>query len=182
MTMANLKTLRETYQLKIQLDYIQPPIWRTVLVPSTIGLKQLNSVLLSVMGWNGYHMSEFGWNGQRFGEIFDDLPTGCDDWSRYRLDDLLISRGEQCRFTYDFGDGWDHAILLEDILPLSKDQKLPVCLSGARACPPEDIGGFPGYEMFLEAIADPKHSEYEHYMRWLEGDAFDPEFFEVPRL
>ena len=54
--------------------------------------------------------------------------------------------------------------------------KYPLCLEGARSCPPEDVGGIGGYEDFLEALADPKHECHEEFMEW--GGNFDAEKFD----
>jgi len=80
-------------------------------------------------------------------------------------------------YEYDFGDGWTHNIVLEDILEKVKNTFYPVCIDGKRACPPEDCGGFPGYMNLLEVISDPKHEEYEDIVEWL-GEEFDPEEFD----
>jgi hypothetical protein len=94
-----------------------------------------------------------------------------------------IVTGEKFTFTYeyDFGDDWLHAILIEKILPPAPDQKLPVCIKGKRACPPEDVGGIWGYELFLEAIADPEHEEHDSYLVWVGGE-FDPEAFDLDAI
>ena len=85
--------------------------------------------------------------------------------------------GYQMLYEYDFGDGWEHVVLVEKILPMTPDAKLPVCIKGKRACPPEDVGGVWGYEQLLEAIKDPNHPEHEMYTEWIDGD-FDSEVFD----
>ncbi|MBI3554008.1 MAG: plasmid pRiA4b ORF-3 family protein [Elusimicrobia bacterium] len=85
------------------------------------------------------------------------------------------------RYEYDFGDGWTHTILVEKTLPPDDPKKYPLCLEGARACPPEDCGGVPGYEETLEIIADPKHPEHEERLEWL-GEPYDPEAFDLATL
>ena len=81
-------------------------------------------------------------------------------------------------YEYDFGDSWEHKILLEKIFPFDNKMALPVCIKGKRACPPEDCGGIWGYEEFLKTISDPKHPEYEDMLEWLGGE-FDPEEFDL---
>jgi hypothetical protein len=56
--------------------------------------------------------------------------------------------------------------------------KFAVCLDGQNACPPEDVGGAPGYAYFLEAIADPSHEEHDSYLEWV-GGFFDPAEFDL---
>jgi hypothetical protein len=84
-------------------------------------------------------------------------------------------------YEYDFGDSWEHKILLEKILPFDTKTALPVCIKGKRACPPEDCGGIWGYEELLEAISNPKHPDHENMLEWLGGE-FDPEEFDLEEI
>jgi hypothetical protein len=84
-------------------------------------------------------------------------------------------------YEYDFGDGWEHSIVLEKNFPADPKARYPICLRGARACPPEDCGGVPGYENLLAAICDPAHTDRKDILEWL-GDAFDPEEFELEEV
>ena len=84
----------------------------------------------------------------------------------------------RCQYLYDFGDSWEHILLLEKILSAKLGIHYPFCLKGKRARPPEDVGGVWGYEDFLEAINNPKHEEHEMYIEWI-GDEFDPEEFDI---
>ncbi len=81
-------------------------------------------------------------------------------------------------YKYDFGDSWRHAVRVEEVLAGDPKQRYPRCIGGARACPPEDVGGTPGYARFLRAIGDPRHPERQEYLRWL-GGRFDPEAFDA---
>ena len=85
-------------------------------------------------------------------------------------------------YEYDFGDSWEHLVVVEKVLtPEESPAHLPVCLAGARACPPEDCGGVPGYERFLEALRDPTHEEHQAMLTWV-GGSFDPEAFNLGRV
>lgn len=85
------------------------------------------------------------------------------------------------RYEYDFGDSWEHEMLLEKILPAEPDVFYPRCLKGKRACPPEDCGGIWGYAELLEELRDEAHSEHETYLEWL-GDDLDPEAFDLDEI
>jgi Plasmid pRiA4b ORF-3-like protein len=99
---------------------------------------------------------------------------------------ILIARhfphpGTTVQYEYDFGDGWEHELTLEAILPRPAGQKYPLCVDGARACPPEDCGGVYGYEDLLTVIQDPAHEEYGSTLEWL-GGRFDPDRFDPKRV
>ncbi|MCG6969283.1 MAG: plasmid pRiA4b ORF-3 family protein [Gammaproteobacteria bacterium] len=172
------RSLRSIYQLKITLKYAEPPIWRRLLITSTDNLEDVHIAIQIVMGWTNSHMHEFAKGGDRYGVPDADFPSDVRDESEYRLDQVLKKEKDRLNYEYDFGDGWEHEVLLEKILPFEPGTVLPVCLKGGRACPPEDVGGIPGYEMFLETISDPSHPEYEELLEWCGGE-FDPEHFDL---
>jgi hypothetical protein len=91
--------------------------------------------------------------------------------------------GEKFKFVYeyDFGDSWEHVLLVEKVLPPEPGQRYPVCIKGRRACPPEDVGGIWGYAYFLEAIQNPDHPEREDYLEWIGGE-FDPQAFDLEEV
>ena len=80
-----------------------------------------------------------------------------------------------------FGDGWEHQIEVEKVLPAEPGKRYPLGLAGKRACPPEDCGGMPGYEHLLEVLRDPKNEEYEEMREWIQED-FDPEAFDLDEI
>ncbi|MCS5422514.1 MULTISPECIES: plasmid pRiA4b ORF-3 family protein [Psychrilyobacter] len=173
---------KSIYQLKIELKGAKPPIWRRVLVPSNIRLDKLHEVIQESMGWFNYHLHHF-YDGKKYYQI----PLEEDDgfWGdsslderKYKLYQLLKKEKQKLTYEYDFGDGWEHKIILEKILPFDSEMKLPVCIKGKRACPPEDCGGIWGYEHLLEIISDPTHEEYKEMTEWL-GREFDPTNFDL---
>ncbi len=175
------KPLRSIYQLKVTLKYSSSPIWRRLQVASTDSLEDVHIALQIVMGWTNSHLHQFVKDRVCYGIPDEDFPSDMLDETDYRLDQLLKKEKDALIYEYDFGDGWMHDVVLEKILPFKTDVKLPVCLKGSRACPPEDVGGVPGYEMFLEAIANPSHPEYEDMLEWI-GGGFDPEDFELAEV
>jgi len=170
------------YQLRIELLDVEPTIWRRILVPAAIKLNKLHVVLLWTMGWAGGHLHEFIIGHDHYGEPdphFDSTP-------RLQRDDratLATALGARKYFTYlyDYGDGWGHRVTIEQMLPPDSALKLPLCLEGANACPPEDVGGPPGYADFLEAINDPTHEEHKTLLEWC-GRSFDPSAFRLERI
>ncbi len=167
-----------TYQLKITLKYVRPPIWRRVQVSSDITLARLHRIVQAAMGWYDSHLHQF-----IVGETYYGVPSREDlsevkDEKEVRLDQILPRPGRKMVYEYDFGDGWEHAIVLEKVLTLDSKTRYPLCLDGARACPPEDCGGVPGYADFLQAIRSPDHEDHEEMLEWIGGE-FDPEEFDL---
>ena len=90
----------------------------------------------------------------------------------------MKSEKDSVKYEYDFGDGWEHKIVLEKILPIENEKFSPRCIKGKRACPPEDCGGIWGYQELLDILKEPDHPEYEDMLEWLGGE-FDSEAFDI---
>jgi hypothetical protein len=168
------------YQMKLWLCDIEPPIWRRLEVPGEITLPRLHHVIQVAMGWEDYHLHEFRAGDQRY-EIPDPESLGDGvpslDERRVKLNSIVQQVGTEFSYLYDFGDGWEHLLRLEAILPGNTGFQYPRCLDGARSGPPEDVGGGPGYEEYLEALADPDHERHEELLGW--RGPFDPEKFDL---
>jgi hypothetical protein len=136
------------------------------------------------MGWEDSHMHQFKvgktYYGTLYPDDFDDV-TMTKDEKTVAVSEVMAKPKAKMVYEYDFGDSWEHEILLEKILPPEPGVKYPVCLDGKRACPPEDCGGTWGYADLLEAIQDPKHPEHEDRLEWI-GGSFDPEAFDVGKV
>lgn len=169
------------YQLKVRLERCKPPVWRKILVPDDITLQKLHQILQIVMGWTNSHLHQFEKNGVYYGEPSPENDFKQVDERKVRLNKLLVKPKDLIRYEYDFGDSWEHSVVLEKILELSPDMTVPICLDGKNACPPEDCGGVWGYATMLEAIANPKHPEHEDYIDWL-GEEFNPEAFYMDEI
>jgi hypothetical protein len=167
------------HRLKITLEGIRPAVWRRLLIPSEYTLAQVHEALLTGMGWSGYHLYAFRIDRTSYLEIDDDWPDDSVDPASVRLGDLVGS-GDRFTFEYDFGDGWEHLILVEEVLPAAGRSR-PVCLGGRRACPPEDVGGPEGYADFLDAIADANHERHVELLEWI-GGSFEPEVFDAAEV
>ena len=167
------------HQLKTTLLGIKPPIWRQIQVPSTILLCCLHDALQAVIGWTDSHLHQFEKDGKYWGvpEPYDELDDiEIIDESRVPVGRVLKTEGDSLLYVYDFGDNWQHKVVLEKILPATAVRSRPTCLGGERHCPPEDVGGVTGYESFLDAIFDPAHEEYESYLTWVGGSLQAEEF------
>lgn len=169
------------YQLKITLKNIRPPIWRRIQVNGDITLFKLHRIIQAVMGWYDYHLHRFEIYGIEYGVPTPDDFYPVKNEKRVKLSKLVTEENDRFLYEYDYGDSWEHEILVEKILPAEKGMYYPVCIKGKRACPPEDVGGAWGYADFLEAIRDPDHPEHEDYANWLEED-FDPEEFDLEEI
>jgi hypothetical protein len=170
----------QSYQIKVTLRGAQPPIWRRILVPGNTTLLKLHDILQIVMGWENAHLHMFKIPGLVYedlmNDVYGDISTA--DEANCKLSQLIHSAGQRFSYEYDFGDGWEHRLVIEKILSGQERLRYPICLKGKRACPPEDVGGVWGYENFLKAIHDPKHEEHEDYLNWIGGE-FDPETFNM---
>ena len=173
----------QIYQIKVTLDNTHKPIWRRILVPGNTTLLKLHDILQIVMGWEDYHLHMFTFEGQIYGDPADDEygDLGTVNEANYTLSRVIEREGQRFRYEYDFGDSWDHTLLVEKILLPQEGVHYPLCLKGMRSCPPEDVGGVGGYEHFLEAIRDPNHDEHEEYLTWVGGE-FDPKAFALDEI
>ena len=166
------------YLLKIQLLDIEPAIWRRFVVPANITLDRLHDVIQIVMGWTDSHLHEFTIGKKRYTEYPESKEDGLIS-GRYRLGDLIKQKGRTFHYLYDFGDGWEHELVLEESRYFNPQLRTELaCLEGERACPPENVGGVPGYFEFRAALKDPSHAEHDTYMEWSGGN-WDSESFDA---
>jgi hypothetical protein len=170
-------SLQSVLRLRIQLEGVTPLIWRVVLVPGSVSVGKLSSMLCAAMGWTDSHLHAI-----RVAERY--YTTVSEDSEEDEIDEdeatVLAALGEKRRFSYDydFGDGWEHQVVVEELTWSPSRLRFAVCLEGQNACPPEDVGGPSGYESFLEAITNPDHEERDSYLKWV-GGSFDPSAFDL---
>jgi hypothetical protein len=170
-----------SYQLYIQLKDATPKIWRRFLVPSDVLLSDLHLIIQTVMGWTNSHLHHFIKNRTFYeppaeDDFWDSTGT---DYTGMKLNALLEEKGDQIGYEYDFGDGWDHNIVLEKIIDEVVDY--PICIDGAMSCPPEDCGGVGGYEFLKEVLNDPDHPEYDFYAD-MYGETIDATSFYIGEI
>lgn len=171
-------------QLRVELLGVKPLVWRRILVPETVTLAKLHLILQWTMGWTDSHLHEYEIAHRRYGLPDDDDWPGAEpvaDERRVRLESFIEAGVRRFTYQYDFGDSWEHVIKVEDLVPPKADTPPVVCLAGANACPPEDVGGYPGYAEFLGVLADPSHEDHAHMLRWA-GGAFDPTAFNLDEI
>jgi len=170
------------YQVKVTLQHLRPPVWRRLLVPPDIPLSEFHVVLQIAMGWDDQHLHGFRIRTkrpqrQRRSWVYLEPQ----DEGMIRLCDVLQREKDAIFYEYDFGDGWEHRIVLEKILPPDPGRAVPVCIKGKRPCPPEDCGGVWRYADLVEAYHDPDRPAHEDAVDWL-GPDWDPEAFDLEEV
>lgn len=167
--------------LKLTIRGIEPAIWRRLEVPASITLQKLHMVFQDAFGWTNSHLHSFYIGDNEYG--YEDELGELDiiDERNIKLCKLLKVNTPGFWYLYDFGDHWLHDVQIEYILPVHKDRQRPICIAGARKCPPEDCGGTSGYERMLDVIRDPSDSEYKSMLEWL-GGRYDPEEFAITAI
>lgn len=168
------------YQLRIELQHIEPLIWRRVLGPADVTLAKLHLILQGAMGWHGGHLHEYEIARRRYGVPDEDWPSTKPviDERQVRLQALVEEGSRRFTYLYDFGDHWEHSVTVESSVAPSSDDARIRCIGGENACPPEDAGGPPGYFELLAALKDPAHQEHASMLKWV-GGSFDPAAFVI---
>lgn len=158
-------------------DVADPPVWRRVIIPAAYSLDRVHRVVQAAMGWEDCHLHRFRIGTVSYGPA--DLWDGADhaDEARYRLADLPEA-AERIDYEYDFGDSWEHELVIEARLAADDSMVYPACVAGEGACPPEDCGGSPGFAEFKELLAGPPGAEREEMLNWAGGD-YDPIRFDL---
>jgi hypothetical protein len=177
--------VKEVTQFRIELLGIEPPIWRRIQVPSDYSFWDLHVAIQDSMGWLDCHLHQFKIVG--FDSIIGipdedniDLEETLPGWE-LKIEDFLNESALLASYEYDFGDSWMHEVRFEGFHPAEEGISYPVCLNGARRCPPEDCGGIYGYEDFLRIIGDPADPEHKDMLVWA-GGSFDPEDFDPANI
>ena len=172
----------DVVELKVTLEGVEPKVKRTLWVPLDIRLDHLHSVLQAALGWDNDHLYMFQVGQTTWGEADpewdgDDIPE-----DKTSLIEMLEDTGVRSfKYLYDFGDGWEHKIRIGKVANAVQGQLYPQVTSIEGRCPPEDIGGPPGYAYFLEVMADKQHPEYDEMME-IHGEPFDPNDIEADQI
>jgi len=173
----------DVFQFKITLLDVKPPVWRRIQVPDCT-LDVFHLYIQAAFGWWNSHLHQFEIGGVMYGppepgDMGFDLET--EDETGVVLSELLPKSRTRVRwvYEYDFGDGWRHEVLFEGSPPFDAKLNYPLCVEGAMACPPEDVGGPWGYGDYLDAIADPKNERHNELLEW--SGPFDPKAFDAAK-
>ena len=171
-------------QIKIKLLGVsKPPVWRRLQLPADTRLDHLHDIIIAAFGWENYHMHVFTSGPEEFGEPNPEL--GFNDERRVSLGQLIGGIGDRLRYTYDFGDNWEHEIVVEDLLDADPDTHYPALVATKGACPPEDCGGPWGYADLKAILADPSDEQHQEMLDWLgldSGSAFDPNAVTIDQI
>ena len=172
------------YCFKITLEDTRPPIWRRI-ETKDVTLEKVHELIQTAMGWTNSHLHQFEIGDTRYSDprfmedAFDDF--GAVSYAGLRISDLVSQYGNklQIDYEYDFGDGWQHSIVLERVTQTEQGARYPRCIDGDRACPPEDVGGVWSFADYVEAIANPGHDQHEELLEW--NGPFDPAEFDAKK-
>jgi hypothetical protein len=171
------KAIDAAYQLKITLRGSKPPIWRRFVVPGTIRLNELHQVIQAVMGWYDCHLHCFEIDAEQYVAHHPDFDSDGLNEREHRLCDLITEPKTRFTYEYDFGDGWEHTLTVEKIIPNTENPQMMVCLAGRGRCPLEDCGGIWGWHRLLGVLNNPKHEEHDDMLEWA-GGMIDPTEFD----
>jgi len=144
-------------------------------------LTRLHQAIQIAFGWQDYHLHAFHIHGEDYAPPDRENGPGTNS-EKVALNKLGFRLKTKIKYRYDFGDCWDHQILVEGHLLLEEPASVPVCLGGQRACPPEDCGGTPGYQEMLDAFQDPEHPSHDEFKQWLGVDVWDAEAFHLDQV
>ena len=176
----------DVIDLKVTLNRVEPKVTRHLLVPLTLRLDRLHLTIQAVMGWTNSHLYMFEARGVTWSDPVDDeysvysedLPA-----ADTRIVDVLQDTGvKTLNYIYDFGDNWEHKLKFGRIRPGAFDTYYPVLLNAENCCPPEDVGGVPGYQLFLDVLSDPDHDERKEMLEWSGDPDFDSSACDIVQL
>jgi hypothetical protein len=172
---------REVIQLKVTLAEIEPPVWRRLRIPMDYTLARLHRVIQAAFGWEDSHLHCFRIHGEDYAPVDQENEPGTRD-EKVPLKRVGLRLKTKIRYEYDFGDSWEHLILVEGLLLLEEPAGVPACIGGQRACPPEDCGGAGGYQEMLNALWNPKDPRGEEFRLWLGTGTWNAEAFDLERV
>ena len=172
----NFRMIEPVARVHIKLRKVRPTVWRRVDVPLSYTLAELHEIIQVTMGWRNSHLHEFAIGERVYAALDPDRDFGghdVHDASSVGLKTVIERGHRRFDYLYDFGDGWEHDVSVEDVREGAADVDYPALVGGARRCPPENVGGPPGLGRFLKAVLDPAHQEHREMIEWY-GKPYDP--------
>jgi hypothetical protein len=172
---------------EIILKYTTPPVWRIIEIKNNMTLHDLHKTIQLAMQWKNSHLYSFTResNGHTIEYILPEYNSFEDKLvnnpKNYKLKDVFFQTGEKLEYLYDFGDNWEHEVIFKGRKEAYYMEDYPLIATGARACPPEDIGGIPGYRELLSAVAKKDKKKLAGFEEWL-GYRYDPDKFSFSRF
>jgi hypothetical protein len=166
--------------IRVTLLDLDPAPWREFEVSPAITLKGLHDTIQAAFLWQDSHLWQFEVGDRVYGPEADNFLG----MRTYKAGNMKLAQVRDAGFTellytYDMGDNWEHRV--QQLETRDSDTSLPHFVAGKWRCPPEDIGGFPGFEMFLEAITDPSHPEHAELLDW-HGGPFEHTEIAAPEI
>jgi Plasmid pRiA4b ORF-3-like protein len=165
-------------QMRVTLVSVDdPPVWRQMVIPAGYTLDRVHDAIQVTMGWQDSHLHVFRVAGREYGpaSLDDELETL--DEKQFRIGDLMEA-SDLATYEYDFGDGWEHELVVEASAVADAATVYPACIGGEGACPPEDCGGPGGFADLKELLAGPPSPEREEMRVWA-GEDYDPAHFDL---
>jgi hypothetical protein len=172
---------REVLQLKVTLAEIEPPVWRRLRIPMDYTLARLHKVIQAAFGWTDSHLHRFRIHGEDYAPVDLENEPGTRD-EKVSLKQVGLRLKTKIRYDYDFGDSWEHQILVEGLLLLEEPAEVPACIGGQRKCPPEDCGGAGGYQEMLDALRNQRDPRGEELRLWLGTRTWNAEAFDLGQV
>lgn len=165
--------------VRVELEGWEPPIWRRLEVPLSSNLRGLHDAIQAAMPFDNCHLFMFEVGDRRFGIPSSDWGQGVLDAKNIKLGALMGRGISELSYTYDFGDDWRFSITIEGVEPTTSGVEYPRFVDDVRRAPPEEVGGTPGFNVFLDAIGRPDHERHDE---WLgrHDRTFDPD--EIDRI
>jgi hypothetical protein len=165
-------------QLRVTLVGVDdPPVWRQVVIPAGYTLDWVHSAIPVTMGWQDSHLHMFRVAGREYGPAYLDDELEMLDERQFRIGEL-VKTGDLAGYEYDFGDGWEHELVVEASAVADAATVYPACIAGEGACPPEDCGGPGGFADLKKLLAGPPNPEHEEMRVWA-GEDYDPAHFDL---
>ena|SRR5688572_9540572 len=169
--------------LRIELRGIDPLIWRRIRVPANFTLQKVHRVIQAAFSWQDCHRHQFEVGPLRIGlpEANED-DDAMQDERKWTLTEVLSMNVSEFRYVYDFGDCWEHRVIVEPETRTEAGARFaPLCLAGEHAAPPEEVGGARGYKLLRHILANPEHDRFEEMLEWI-GGIWDAKGFDLNQV